>query len=159
MNPRAQGDLGELSAMEWLTRWGARVWIPLTHSPDVDLIAEKEERLWRVQVKTSTYRRRGRWSVAVCTRGGNQSWNGLVKRLDASRCDYLFVLVADGRRWFIPSRAIDGGTRIALGGPKYAEYEVEPGIPIPVGTTGEAGSRIGSLSSRGDVRAAKGVRL
>ena len=42
-------------------------------------------------------------SVTVCTRGGNQSWSGLVKRLDPTSCDYLFVLVGDGRRWFIPA--------------------------------------------------------
>jgi hypothetical protein len=36
------------------------------------------------------------------TRGGNQSWNGLVKCFSASRCGFLFVLVADGRRWFHP---------------------------------------------------------
>jgi hypothetical protein len=58
---------------------------------------------------------------------GNQSWNGIVKRFSAVRCDGLFVLVADGRRWFIPATAVDGGSGILLGGPKYAEYEVEPG--------------------------------
>jgi hypothetical protein len=35
--------------------------------------------------------------------GRNQSWTGVVKRLDPARFDYLFVLVGDGRRWFIPS--------------------------------------------------------
>ena len=63
-------------------------------------------------------------------RGGNQSWNGVVKRLDATRCDYLFVHVGDGRRWFIPARALGGGSAIALGGPKYAEFEVERGTPL-----------------------------
>ena len=64
--------------------------------------------------------------MTVCTRGGNQSWNGVVKRLDPARYDYLFVLVADGRRWFMPSEAAVGGTKICLGGPVYAEYEIEP---------------------------------
>jgi hypothetical protein len=68
-----------------------------------------------------------RWEVAVCTRGGNQSWNGITKRLSADRCDYLFVLVGDGRRWFIPADAVQGTTAIAVGGPKYAEFEVESG--------------------------------
>jgi hypothetical protein len=71
-----------------------------------------------VQVKTCTWWTRERWTVSVCTRGGNQSWSGVVKRLDASRCDYLFVLAGDGRRWFIPSHAVGGGTNIRLGGPK-----------------------------------------
>jgi hypothetical protein len=33
-----------------------------------------------------------------------------VKRMNASRCDYLFVHVGDGRRWFIPSIRVEGTT-------------------------------------------------
>jgi hypothetical protein len=44
--------------------------------------------------------------------------------------DYLFVHVGDGRRWYIPSWVVDGGCSIHLGGPKYAEYEIEPGDPL-----------------------------
>jgi hypothetical protein len=130
MNPRRQGDLGEFSAIEWLGSRGYPIAIPLGHSPDYDLIAEIDERLVRIQVKTSTAVIHGRFYVSVCTRGGNQSWSGLVKRFGAERCDWLFVLVADGRRWFIPASAVEGGTKIALGGPKYAECEVEPGTPL-----------------------------
>jgi hypothetical protein len=54
INRRQQGDLGEISAIEWLTRQGATVSVPMGHSPDYDLIAEVEGRLLRVQVKTST---------------------------------------------------------------------------------------------------------
>jgi hypothetical protein len=53
-----------------------------------------------------------------------------VKRFSADRCDWLFALVADGRRWFIPAEAVEGTTAIVLGGPKYGEYEVEPGRPL-----------------------------
>ena len=67
----------------------------------------------------------------LSTRGGNRSWSGLVKRLDTSCIDYLFVLVADGNRWFIPSSAVGGGSGILLGGSKYADYEVDPGRPLP----------------------------
>ena len=48
----------------------------------------------------------------------------------SERCDWLFVLVGDGRRWFIPAEAVEAGTKIVLGGPKYAEYQVEPGRPL-----------------------------
>jgi hypothetical protein len=67
----------------------------------------------------------------VCTRVGNQSWSGLVKRFSLSRCDYLFALVADGRRWLIPAGAVETGTCVLLGGAKYAQYEVETGRPLP----------------------------
>jgi PD-(D/E)XK endonuclease len=159
MHWRRQGDLGELSAMEWFASKGAMVCVPLGHSPDFDFIAVLDERLLRVQVKTCTYVRKGRWSVSVCTRGGNQSWSGLVKRFDSAQCDYLFAVVADGRRWCIPSAALDGGTSVALGGPKYARYEVERGRALPTPAVDETASTIVSLDPRGDVRVAKGAAL
>jgi hypothetical protein len=145
--------------MEWFASNGALICVPVGHSPDYDFIADLANRLLRVQVKTCSAFRNGRWEVKVCTRGGNQSWNGIVKRLDASRCDYLFAVVGDGRRWSIPSRAVQGGTGILLGGPKYAEFEVERGRPLPSPAVDETASTIDSLDPRGDVRVAKGTRL
>jgi len=116
--------------MQWLVSMAAIVYTPLLHSPDCDLIADFDGRLVRVQVKTSTCWSRRRWYFALCTRGGNQSWNGLVKRIDASRCDYLFAHAGDGRRWYIPISALDGTTRVVLGGRKYSEYEVASGEPL-----------------------------
>ena len=124
-NPRRQGDIGEMSAVEWLTRTGYGVWIPLGHSPDIDLIAQRVGKLFRVQVKTSTAFRNGRYEVAVATKGGNRSWSGRVKTLDSDHYDFLFVLVGDGRKWFIPASAVGGGTMILLGGPKYAAFEID----------------------------------
>ena len=149
LTPREQGDIGELSALSWLADHGAKASIPFGHSPDYDLVADLDGRLLRVQVKTATFFRHGRWEVSLATYGGNQSWTGLVKRFDATRCDYLFVLVRDGRRWFIPSDALGGGRRILLGGPKYAEFEVEPGNPIPEGITAETASTIDSPEPSG----------
>src|SRR4051812_33941271 len=119
INRRQQGDLGEASAIEWLTRQGATVWTPLGHSPDADLIAELEGSLTRIQVKTSTYATETlggerRWTVGVATNGGNQSWSGVAKKLDPSRFDFLFVLVGDGRRWLIPAPAIEAQTALTL---------------------------------------------
>ncbi|MGN6557961.1 MAG: group I intron-associated PD-(D/E)XK endonuclease [Solirubrobacterales bacterium] len=108
VNRRVQGDIGELSAMEWLASKDAVIWVPFTHSPHVDLMAEWDEGPVRIQVKTSTVRGttksgENRWSVSIATNGGNRSWSGVAKRFDPARVDYLFVLVGDGRRWFIPA--------------------------------------------------------
>lgn len=130
MNTREQGDIGELSAAEWFTWEGGKVAVPLGHSPDWDLLVEFEDRIARVQVKTSTFFRDGRWEVGISTRGGNQSWTGVVKRFSPAQCDYLFVHVGDGRRWCIPADEVGGGTGLLLGGPKYARFEVDPGRPI-----------------------------
>ena len=150
VNRRVQGDLGELSAMEWLASKGALVWIPLGHSPDVDLMAELDGRLVRIQVKTSTYsvqtpRGDKRWQVSLVTGGGNQSWTGTAKTFDPQRADYLFALVGDGRRWLIPAGAVEASSGVALGGTKYSEYEIEPGAAIESLIYGESNpNRIGS---------------
>ena len=80
--------------MLWFWAQGAAVFVPLGHSPDYDLVADWGEGAMRVQVKTSPVVVKNRWRLAVCTMGGNQSWNGLVKRLDPSRYDYHFALGA-----------------------------------------------------------------
>ena len=142
LTPREQGDFGELSAIQWLVWQGASIATPLFINSHWDLAAELDGRMLRVQVKTSRCFRLGRWEVRVSTSGGNQSWNRVVKLLDPSRFDYFFVLVGDGRRWFIPAGRVDGGTHVRLGGPKYAEFEVEPGDPIPGCDVDEAASTI-----------------
>ena len=123
------------------------MFLPLGHSADVDLVADLGGELVSVQVKTSTVRREDRYEVTLATRGGNRSWSGLVKHFDSERCDYLFVHVGDGRRWFIPSEAVEGGTGVLLGGPKYDMYEVEPDRPLTVLANG----RIGTLARPGGV--------
>ena len=82
-------------------------------------------------MKTATLFRKRRWEVAICTRGGNQSWNGIVKKFEQNRFDYLFVVVGDWRCWFIPSAEVRGQTSLRLGGPKYERFE----ISAPQGST------------------------
>ena len=82
-----------------------------------------------------------------------------MKRLDPSRYDFLFVLAGDGRRWFIPSSRVDGGSGLRLGGPKYAEFEVEPGDPIPSAHRAERRSTIASPTPGGMPERLKEMRL
>lgn len=121
--------------MEWLASKGALIWVPLGHSPDVDLMAEMDGRICRVQVKTSTQsattpRGHRRWRVAIATNGGNQSWSKTTKTFDPANVDFLFALVGDGRRWFIPAACIEAQRQVALGGAKYSEFEIERGQAI-----------------------------
>ena len=114
--------------MEWLAGQGAQIYVPVGHSPDVDLVALLDGRLLRVEVKTGTCRTR-RWSVR--SRPGRQSeLERIVKYFDRDRCDYLFVHVGDGRRWFIPTAALRCRSQLTLGGSRYAEFEIEPGRPL-----------------------------
>jgi PD-(D/E)XK endonuclease len=145
VHPRTQGDLGEASAIEWLTRQGAVVCKPLFHSPHFDLVAEMAGRLVRIEVKTTIRPTpAGNWHAMICTRGGNQSWSGTTKRFDPQKCDFVFVVTGDGRRWFIPATRIEASTAIVLGCRKYAEFEIEPTGPLPARTPPKAASTIAS---------------
>jgi hypothetical protein len=109
--PRRQGDLGELSAIDWLASQGYGIYVPLGHSPDCDIVAESQGTLLRVQVKTSTQWRNDRWEVTLCTRGGNQSWSGMVKRFtetDAIGFSFTSEMVAAGSSLRMRSRAAAG---------------------------------------------------
>jgi hypothetical protein len=64
-----------------------------------------------------------------------QSWNGVAKEFDPTAVDYLFVLVADGRRWFIPATAITARSAICVGRKTLGQYEVEPWPPLARGAT------------------------
>jgi hypothetical protein len=130
-HPREQGDLGEASAIDWLTAQGWHVYLPVGHSPDCDLLIRTTGHGLRVQVKTCAVHRLNRWDVSVCTRGGNQSWSGTTKYLEPEAYDYHYVHCGDGRRWFIPSSAVEARAGLRLGGPKYLAYEIEPGRPLP----------------------------
>ena len=163
INRRQQGDLGEASAVEWLTRHGARVWTPLGHSPDADLIAEMVGQLLRVQVKTSTLRSQTpngheRWDVSLATNGGNQSWSRIAKTFDPSRFDVLFVLTGGGRRWMIPADAIESTYGVHLGGRKYSEFEIESANPIDSVVYGDARPLLESESPEGEYPSGQRMR-
>jgi hypothetical protein len=147
-DPRGQGDLGERSAIVWLWSQGWPVFAPIGHSPDYDLVTDLGHGAVRVQVKTSSVFRMRRWEIAVATRGGNRSWNGVAKYLDPSRYDYLFLLVGDGRRWFIPADSVAATSGLRLGGPKYAEYEIDPGEPLPAWLASLDSPPIGGIPER-----------
>jgi hypothetical protein len=53
--------------MCWLASQGAFVFVPIGHSPHVDLVADFGDKLVRVQVKTTTFPRNGRWEVLLST--------------------------------------------------------------------------------------------
>ena len=156
INRARQGDLGEASAIDWLTRRGATVCVPIGHSPAFDLVAELDGRLLRIQVKTSTQvistpRGATRYPLMLATRGGNQSWNGRAKAVDPEHFDGLFALVGCGRRWFIPVEAIEARHGLTLGGRKYSEFEIEPTAPISDLVYGLAGGALHSRPRHGGV--------
>lgn len=119
-----QGNLGEAAAMFHFTRIGAKVSKPLFENTPYDLVVDLEGKLSRVQVKSTSYQNRsGNYILELRTKGGNSSWNGVVKTVDSSGCDLLFAYCTDGSIYVIPPVALCGQGRVTLG-KKYEEFRV-----------------------------------
>ncbi|HVM21429.1 MAG TPA: group I intron-associated PD-(D/E)XK endonuclease, partial [Egibacteraceae bacterium] len=123
-NPRLQGLLGLSAAIDWFTRAGYFVAIPLNDSQPWDLVVEDQSGVVsRVQVKTTVYRNaRGRFVVTLATAGGNQSFH-TRKPFDRSKSELLFVMTDERDVYVIPCAKLDPRASLSLG-EKYERYRV-----------------------------------
>lgn len=128
-----QGNIGESRAIYELTKMGYGLYKPLYHNVKADFIAERDGKLYKVQVKTSNVDRKtpnGGFAVQLASRGGNTKVNTIRQRHEGDY-DLLFVLHKTGRCWLIPAEALgEVNTAVAVGGPKYKEFEIDTDLPI-----------------------------
>ena len=124
MNTKQQGDIGVAKAIYVYTALGYIVSIPNTDNSKYDLIIDNGS-LYRVQVKTTTYKTHyGVYQVMLKTSGGNQSWSGIIGRIDQNNVDVVAILSEDGSFYHYPAEVLNGRTTVNLG--KDAEkYKVE----------------------------------
>ena len=72
------------------------------------MIVEKDHELYKVQVKTTTYKNEhGTYIVGLANRYGD--------KFDGSKVDYLFIVTAEYEMYLIPTGGDFPGSRIALG--------------------------------------------
>ena len=132
-NPRLQGLIGLGAAIDWFTRNGYFVAIPLNDSQPWDLIVEDSDgTVSRVQVKTTTYRnRRGKYVAMLATTGGNQSFS-TRKPFDRRRSEILFIMTDDGDVYVIPCAQVDAASQLTLGR-KYGRFRITGQQQLVVG--------------------------
>ena len=100
-------------AIAYLSRIGT-VSIPLTDSQDYDLIAEIDDRLYKVQVKTTQYKSKyGIYKANLSVKGGNRSFN-TIKKFDNTKVDYVYVMTSEGKSYFIPTSSIVAKGQLSL---------------------------------------------
>lgn len=114
-NSKKQGDVGLGIAIGWFCQNGLTVSIPLTDSQDYDLVVDTIDGLDRVQVKTTSYKRRGKFTVSLSVKGGNRTSKGRIKKIDKSKVDSVFVITADNTCYWIPTHCIESEYSITLG--------------------------------------------
>lgn len=109
-----QGNIGLAKAIYELQVLGYRISIPFTENQNYDLIVDKDNILYRVQVKTTKQiSKYGIYSVNLRTLGGNQSFHTIKKR-KAGDYDLLYVLTDDNISYLIPDDNIHCENRLAL---------------------------------------------
>ena len=117
-----QGNIGEAAAILYFTKIGAKVSKPLFENTPYDLVVDIGGNLKRVQVKTSSsLNKYDNYVLELRTKGGNKSWNCVVKLADSSGCDLLFAYCENGDMYLIPVEEFDGQGRITLGH-KYEKF-------------------------------------
>ena len=140
LTPREQGDFGELSAMHWLAWQGASVALPVGNSPHWDLMAELDGRATARPGEDLSLRQQaaaGRSRVCDARRQSEleRVWRSTSIPADSTTSSSSSATDAGGSSRRTASRAAAGSR---LGGPKYAEFEVDRGDPIPGCTVEEA---------------------
>lgn len=120
---KVQGNIGEAAAILHFARLEYIVSKPLFENTPYDLLIDDGAGIQRVQVKTTSSLRNSNYRVELRTKGGNTSWNGVVKCVTSSQCDLLFVYCEDGTQYLIPVDLIDGQTMVTLS-PSYAVYKI-----------------------------------
>lgn len=117
-----QGNIGLGQAIAYYTYFGIPVCLPLNDTQKYDLIIDKDNTLYRVSVKTTQFKERNKFVVALKNSGGS-SGNAVIRNFDNTSCDIVFVYTKDGSMYEIPSKDIKTKTAITLG-TNYEKYKV-----------------------------------
>jgi len=112
-----QGDIGEARAIYEYTKLGYNVSIPLSNGLKYDLIVDINNKLFKVQCKTTKYIAKKSYVVTLKTSGGNKSSYSIRNR-KYEDYDILFVLTADNICYSIPSLDFDAKTTLTLNSTK-----------------------------------------
>ena len=112
---KEQGDICEAFAIFYYTSLGCIVSKPLTHSPYYDLIVDTDGVLKKVECKSSRYKANEKsYLVELSTKGGNSSWNKIVKKIDLKKVDEIFILDGDGYYYIYDSKKLHGRKSVSV---------------------------------------------
>ena len=110
---KEQGDICESFAIFYYTSLGFIVSKPINHSSYYDLIIDNGTVLKRVECKSSRFKANKKsYSVSLVTSGGNQSFNKLVKRIDSSKVDEIFIMDGDGYYYIFNSTVLHNRRKV-----------------------------------------------
>jgi len=124
MQNKQKGEKAELKAMSFFVENGYKVYLPWGVNPDVDLVAENQDGLIRIQVKyAGSYGVNGKCVAALRVMGGNQSFH-TAKKYSDDAFDYLFIYTAKDEQYLIPWRELVNRSSVNIEAPKYLSYKI-----------------------------------
>lgn len=112
-NTHIQGNIGLVTAIQHFGNIGCIISIPLNDIQDYDLVVDYEGQLIKVQVKTTFFKINNKYKVKL----------GGTKRFTENKSDYLFIVNADGVKYFIPREVVTASSGIVLGD-NYSQFIV-----------------------------------
>lgn len=105
-------------AIAYFSTNGYTVSIPLNDTQDYDLVIEKENKLYSVQVKSTACKTKyGVYQVALKSCGGTKGKT--YKTVVDTNIDYLFVVIDKIDMYFIPKEVINNRSTLNL----YDKYK------------------------------------
>ena len=113
-NSKQQGNVGHCFAISYYTMSGYNISNPITDSNDYDFLIEKDQKIFKVQAKTTNYiAESGNYVVNLSTNGGNtREYHN--KKLNTSSVDFVFVLTSNGLCYSIPVNKLTNNNSITL---------------------------------------------
>lgn len=123
-NTKKQGNWGLGQAIAYFTRIGASVSIPLTDSQEYDLIVDIENKLVRIQVKSSTNLAPSGngYGFELRSRVKDSKRAQLRRHVIDSECDFLFAVCPIGT-FLIPKEDLRGSLLVGINTDWY-KYKV-----------------------------------
>lgn len=110
-------------AIAYFSTNGYTVSIPLNDTQDYDLIVEKENKFYSIQVKSTGCKTKyGNYQVALKSCGGTKGTN--YKTVIDTNVDFVFIVANDMSMYLIPKNEIKNRTTINLCD-KYFKYKIE----------------------------------
>ena len=120
---KEKGNSGSGIAIAYFSTNGYVVSIPLNDTQDYDLVVEKENKLQRVQVKsTGCIGKGGNYQVALKSCGGTKGKT--YKTIIETNIDLIFILTETKSMYLIPKENISNVSTLSLCD-KYVEFKVQ----------------------------------
>lgn len=118
-----QGNVGLGRAIAYYTAKCVPIMLPLNDTQKYDLVIDRDDKLYRVSVKTTQYKKEsGNYEVLLKNCGGS-SGISKTRLFDNTSCDILFILTVEGVMYEIPSNMVDVKNTLTLSN-KWDKYIV-----------------------------------